>query len=144
MASKKKTLLFDLDGIVTDLTGEILRRINAIYGTEYKNSDINVWEFHKKGSPVFHKEEHRLMAEEIFIRPELTRNLPFIDGSVDALKRLQSTQKYEMAFVSAPYDSNPTWVYDRTLWFKETKINKIVPHLIFTHSKSMVDRRYSY
>lgn len=134
----KKVLLIDFDGVIVDLTGHILNRINDKFNTKYKNSDISVWEFHKHGSPVFKKDEHRQMAEDLFVEQGLTSELPFVDGSLAALEALQKSEKYSIIFVSVPYDLSPTWCYDRTKWFKKSFLKDISRELIYTASKHLI------
>lgn len=134
----KKTLLIDIDGVVADLTGHILNKINQKHDTNYNNSHIVSWAFHSKHSSIFKDEEHRLMANELFESSGLVADLPFIDGALNALNALQKTNRYKMVWATAPYEKAPSWVFDRMNWFQK-HLFQISPYYVFAQNKELID-----
>jgi 5'(3')-deoxyribonucleotidase len=72
----------DIDGVLADQVGAVLKVIEEEYGQKYCKSDINRAHWTFDGMELW-SEIGRLLAD-----PEYTRNLPLIEGSQRGVKQL--------------------------------------------------------
>ena len=72
----------DIDGVLADQVGAVLKVIENEYGLKYSRSDINRAHWCFEGREIW-SEIGRLLAD-----PEYVRNVPLIEGSQNAIRQL--------------------------------------------------------
>ena len=72
----------DIDGVLADQVGAVLKAIEKEYGLKYSKSDINRAHWSFEGREIW-SEIARLLAD-----PEYVRQVPLIEGSQDAIRQL--------------------------------------------------------
>ena len=72
----------DIDGVLADQVGAVLKEIEKYYGQKYSKSDINRAHWSFAGIEIW-TEIARLLAD-----PEYVMNVPLIEGSQKAIKQL--------------------------------------------------------
>jgi len=103
-------ILIDMDEVIADPMGEMIRWYNDQYGSEPdKARMIGSW---VKGFP----EEHQPMIMERIKAPGFFRHLPVMEDAVDVLRRLN--ERYEVFIVSAAMEF-PNSLKDKYDWLME-------------------------
>ncbi|HEX3934444.1 MAG TPA: 5'(3')-deoxyribonucleotidase [Puia sp.] len=103
-------IIIDMDEVIADPMGEMIRWYNDQYGAEPdKSKMVGSW---IKGFP----EEHQPMIMERIKSPGFFRHLPVMEDSVDVLRRLN--ERYEVFIVSAAMEF-PNSLKDKYDWLME-------------------------
>jgi 5'-nucleotidase len=103
-------IIIDMDEVIADPMGEMIRWYNDQYGSEPdKARMIGSW---VKGFP----EEHQPMIMERIKSPGFFRHLPVMEDAVDVLRRLN--ERYEVFIVSAAMEF-PNSLKDKYDWLME-------------------------
>jgi 5'-nucleotidase len=103
-------ILIDMDEVIADPMGEMIRWYNDQYGAEpNKEKMVGSW---VKGFP----EEHQPMIMERLKSPGFFRHLPVMEDAVDVLRRLN--ERYEIFIVSAAMEF-PNSLKDKYEWLME-------------------------
>jgi 5'(3')-deoxyribonucleotidase len=84
-------ILVDVDGVVAD----------CVTAAGFKHEDIT--DYYHAG------------LLEALKTPGIGKRIPLYPGSVLAMERLRA-KGHELVFVTAPFDHNPTWMWDRNEW----------------------------
>lgn len=132
--NKKLKILVDVDGVVCDLVGEVLKRLNNRLGSSFTPEHINKWDFFDKDSGVF-KESELQHIREIFAEEGLTNESPLIKGCKETLEKIAAD--HEIVWLTAPWEDSKTWCYDRTKWIKR-ELGHISKKIIFTWNKEEI------
>ncbi len=82
----------DIDGVLADQVGAVLKVIEKEYGLKFSKSDVDRAHWTFAGRAIW-SEIARLLAD-----PEYTLNLPLIEGSQDGIEHLTG---YDMCVVTA-------------------------------------------
>jgi 5'(3')-deoxyribonucleotidase len=72
----------DIDGVLADQVGAVLKRIEEKYGNKYSKDEVNCAHWSFKGRDIWSE------ITELLTDPEYVRGLSVIDGSQAALKQL--------------------------------------------------------
>jgi len=105
-----KRILIDMDEVIADPMGEMIRWYNDQYGAgPDKDKMVGSW---VKGFP----EEHQPMIMERIKSPGFFRHLPVMEDAVDVLRRLN--ERYEVFIVSAAMEF-PNSLKDKYDWLME-------------------------
>lgn len=107
----KPVILLDIDGVVGDFVGMICKHINRRFNTHYDESSFTSWELRAALAP----------AENEWIGAYLTNHnaaaeIEWYPGAKDFVHELQ--QLGEVLALTAPYQSNTMWPYERQQWCK--------------------------
>jgi 5'(3')-deoxyribonucleotidase len=103
-------ILIDMDEVIADPMGEMIRWYNDKYGAEPDKNKMN-------GSWVMgFPEEHRPMIMNRIKSPGFFRHLPVMEDAVDVLRRLN--ERYEVFIVSAAMEF-PNSLKDKYDWLME-------------------------
>src|SRR3990167_2168837 len=125
-------ILVDIDGVMCDLVGEVLNRLNKRLGTKFKQDKIKEWNFFAPESVIFTEEEMRHI-NEIMKEEGLTNECSLITDAKETLEKLKE-QGHEIIWLTAPWKHSKTWCYDRTLWI-ERELGHISKNTIFAWNK---------
>lgn len=110
------TIGIDCDGVMADLVGKVIERVNTKYGTSFKYEDINTWDVYE---PLcISKAEFYGMANEEGFCASLNV-LPGARAGVDQLRK-----HADVYAVTSPM-SGKYWLHERTMW--------LIEHMGFKH-----------
>lgn len=127
-------ILLDVDGPIADFVGGVLDELKRLTGRDCKHHVVTQYNI-KKALGITDYIWKQII--EHIKSSGFARNLKAHAGAVDAVKAL--AKDHDVYFVTAPWQSSPTWVYDRTEWlvdrFGRTQGRKIVP----TEHKHLID-----
>lgn len=129
--SKKPRLLFDCDGVLSDIVVHFLTTISKETGITHHPSEITDLDILKSigKSHLEHHIEHAVLYDEFCL------SMSVLGKAKSALKKLATYG--EVFVVTAPYHQSP-WMHHREQWLKnKLKIDK--HHIIHTHAKYVVD-----
>ena len=129
---KKKTLLCDIDGILSNLHLAMIRRYNEKFGTSFTEEEIpQLFGDHElltdKISEAGH---HSIFQEEGFFK-----NIPLIKGAKSGLVEL--TEHFNIYIVTAPWRSNPYSFTEKHKWI-EKHFYGLHEKIIFTSCKEPI------
>jgi 5'(3')-deoxyribonucleotidase len=106
-------IAIDMDETIVDLTGPWFRILNEAAFTNYTRDDIDMYDCVEKWKGTLTKE----MVLSPFYREGFWRNLPPLDGAIEAVKFLYS-YGYEIYIVSNPWRS-ATCASEKIQWVNE-------------------------
>ncbi len=89
---QKLKIAVDIDGVLADQVGAVLKVIENEYGLKYRKSDVNCAHWTFSGREIW-SEIARLLAD-----PEYTLSVPLIEGSQKGIKQLAD---YNVCVVTA-------------------------------------------
>jgi 5'-nucleotidase len=121
-------ILVDVDGVVVDTTGEVLRRYNIDYGDSLTNEDVLDWYTHKFVKPQCGKRVYGYYAEK-----DLYDKLEPIEGAVEAISALR--ENHRVIFVTSGFFFGKIKFLKRHGFIDDVKYDK---NLIFAHSKDLI------
>lgn len=122
-------IIIDMDEVIADPMGEMIRWYNDEYGAEPDmNRMIGSW---VKGFP----EEHQPLIMERIKSPGFFRHLPVMEDAVDVLRRLN--EHYELFIVSAAMEF-PNSLKDKYDWLMEHFPFLTWKQIALTGSKDLV------
>jgi len=104
----KKIILCDMDGIIVDFTGEIIRKINKKYNANLRRSDINTWDF-KDCVPKEYGSPWQFANQDGFYE-----NLKPLAGAIAALAQLHDAG-LEIVISTSP-SKNPNSAAEKKRW----------------------------
>ena len=101
----------DVDGVVTDLVGALLKLVHQrtgqllvpeqIHSFDLRNTLGNLW----------------LTAMDILSEPGFARSLTAYPGAIEGVNKLRELGR--VVFVTSPFFRSPTWSNERALWLHE-------------------------
>ena len=121
-------ILVDVDGVVVDTSGEVLRRYNLDFGDKLTNWDIKDWHTHK-----FVKPECGKRIYEYFAQSDLYDRLPLISGAAEVIRELR--QVHRVIFVTSGLFFGKVKFLKRHGLIRDVEYEK---DLIFAHSKDLI------
>lgn len=121
-------ILVDVDGVVVDTSGEVLRRYNLDFGDHLTNWDIKDWYTHKFVKPECGERIYDYYAEE-----DLYDGLSPIDGAVETIETLRRTNR--VTFVTSGFFFSKVRFLKRHGLIKNEKYDD---DLVFCHDKSLI------
>ncbi|RXZ78061.1 5'-3'-deoxyribonucleotidase [Paenibacillaceae bacterium] len=126
----KQRISVDQDQCIADILSVWLYRYNNDYNDNLTSDQITQWNFHELVKPSCSKKIYKYLDD-----PSLFANLPVIEGSQDAIRKL--SESYEIFFVTAPF--NPNNILPKYNWLK--KHFGFIPeeNYVFTRNKSIIN-----
>lgn len=123
---KRKRLILDVDGVVADFTGELLRTVGSSLTVE----DVKVWQ-------VFDllTEGQVEVGEEALATPEWWQNQPVLPGALLAVEHLAS--QYEIFWTTSPWWSCVGWETARRNWLRN-HFDADPRHVVITSYKGII------
>ncbi len=113
----KPIVLCDVDGVIADFTGAVLRLANDVCARRqevprpFTHVDVDQWSF--KDALQLTDTEWRHVVFGIN-EPGFAIGLGSITGSTAAIMQLAKTT--DLYFLTSPWYSSPTWCHERTDW----------------------------
>lgn len=117
-----KTLLLDADDVFVNFVKSFLQVVKDTTGKEFTADQITDFDI-GQSLGLTTDEINAVYAQ---IKPGFCRELEPIQDAIPWIQRLNATCA-DIYIVTSPFNSVPTWTYEREAWIKE--------HLGFHHSK---------
>lgn len=105
----KPVVLIDVDGVLADFTGPILKHANRLTGNTYTEQDIEQYEI----GALYPELEFQELYEPC-VRQGFCLGLESLPGADEALIELR--KRVELIAVTSPWWSSPYWHHERTRW----------------------------
>jgi len=105
----KPRILLDVDGVVGDFTGAVLKLIKQHMGITLRPEQVVDWDIQKL-IPSEHHEHLRFAMNQ----PGFCAGIEPFPEAPEAVKRLQTFG--EVVPVTTPFHTSPTWAYERSFW----------------------------
>jgi 5'-nucleotidase len=128
----RKTIGIDMDGVLADIEDHILQTYQAETGILLTRNDI-------KGKSEEELFPDRAMVMKICNRAGFFRNLPVMEGAVEAVKKLM--EDYEIYIVSAAMEF-PLSLFEKREWLAEHFPFISWKNIIFCGDKRIIDTDY--
>lgn len=127
---RRKPVLIDVDGVVSNFHKKVVSFIEDKFDIKVDESKI-YGDVRNEANGLWDQE-----CEDYIRSPGFSRYLEAWPGSIEAIKKIM--KKKEVMFVTSPYNSSPTWAYDRTMWLKD-HFGITRDDVIFARDKRFVD-----
>lgn len=107
-------VLLDCDGVLADFTSRALDVVADVTGRRYALEQVTAWDFCE--ALGLSRDEARVVKRVIGETRGFAASLAVYPGAVDGVRRLREIA--EVHVVTAPWNSNPTWTYEREWWLR--------------------------
>ncbi len=126
------TIGVDVDGVLGDFVNPVLNAVNELYGSSYKEDDITVFNMEE----IIGKNE-MIAAMDFLEKRNFVLDMPIYEGAVDNINKIRKMfWVNRVVFVTSPFYSYKTWVYERFEWLKKN-FNASKDDVIFTSDKTL-------
>ena len=102
------TISVDVDGVICDLIGSVLRKFNERTGQHIVAEQIRTFDLR-----VVLKDSWTI-AHDILAEPGFARDVKPYPGAINGIEQLRTLGR--VVFVTSPFHSSPTWSYERSQW----------------------------
>ncbi|KAA0210574.1 MAG: hypothetical protein OZ913_00480 [Ignavibacteriaceae bacterium] len=129
-------LLIDMDDVITDFEGEFIEKWKLCYPDKpyVKSGDRRGFSIIRQYPEEFHGFVKRIYHDRNFCR-----NLPPVDGSIEALREIQTMPGIDAFICSSPLFPNFTnSTLDKFIWVKNHLGESWVNRLILTYDKTVI------
>lgn len=140
----RPVVLLDCDGVLADFVGAALELINDQLGKRFTRDDVTGWDF--TASLGLQPDVGAWIKRQIGATKGFASSLDAYPGAVDGVRRL--CEVAEVYVVTAPWNSNATWAFERESWLKhnfgighDRVIHTSAKHLV--HGDILVDDKTS-
>lgn len=110
----KPIVLLDVDGVLADFVGAMLRVVQEVTWREHTPDDVTGYDF-AKSLGLTDREAEEVLYRISCRRKFCARMLP-LDGAREGVARLRSVA--DIYVVTSPWNSNETWMSEREAWLK--------------------------
>jgi len=119
------SLVMDADGVFVDFVGGVLDALEEMSGERMAPEELPDWQ-------IFDRIEARFPGQKKALRdrvvvPGFCESLRPTPGAEEALSRLRAMEekgKIELLIATSPWDTSPTWMYERTKWFEKRGLHR--------------------
>lgn len=116
-------VLLGVDGVLGSFTRSYLDAVYAVTGVGFNESEIDTWEI--KAWPIWATLEDcgvdskaaKRAVDDLVASPGFTDRMAVLPGAQEAVSAMQGAG-VEVFVVTSPWNSSPTWGYDRARWLK--------------------------
>lgn len=126
----KPRVLLDCDGVLAAFVDGWLKLINSQWGTSYTASEVTDWDVCASLGIV--KERRSTAKKLIATSPGFANKLDVLPGAREAVEQLREIA--EIYVVTSPWESHPTWTFDRNAWL-DRHFGIGTSHIIHTSAK---------
>ncbi|MEK6858591.1 MAG: 5'-3'-deoxyribonucleotidase [Nanoarchaeota archaeon] len=127
-------ILVDMDGVVADFERGFLDSYRNAHPNSPFISLVDRTSFYIKDQ---YTKELRGLVEGVYNTPGFYRNLPLIEGSVDALREMV-LGGHTVYICTTPLFSNPTCLQDKFDWMLEHFGKDLTKKMIITEDKTII------
>lgn len=128
------TVLLDVDGVLCDWAGEVLKLAEEIVGHSiqpaYEQGSLSLNYLGLTDKQLSH-------LRNLIAAPNFASNLsPYVNAKAAIYhfrRRLECVY-----FVTAPWGDSPTWCYDRTKWLLKHDLARNAGNIIYTYKKALI------
>ena len=106
----------DVDGVVADFVGTLLKDINHISPHNLSNLDIKHFKMLDKEHSVLTQIQIDY-AKELLNTPGYGQTFSLIENAQKSYAKIQA-RGHQIRWLTSSWSSNPTWEYDRRIWLK--------------------------
>lgn len=130
---KKIELLFDVDGVIANLSQAVVDIVNEYTGRSYTVFDVTSPRF----SDCFEHDtlDVKTIIDEKMSSPGFVYSLQPYDGAIVFIEKMRTLGN--VCFVTSPHLKSETWAYERTKWLKRY-FNASHNDVYFAHDKSRI------
>jgi 5'-nucleotidase len=128
-------ILVDLDGTIAHFDKEFDRILNESYAhlvnipRSGKQVSFNLWEGRTP--------EEQEAIRDVMNRPGFYRHLEPMEGAIEAVKEMEE-EGHEVWFLTAPWNTNPSCLQDKSDWIAEHFGEAHRDKLVFSKDKTIV------
>jgi len=108
MTNHRKVALLDVDGVVADFTGHLLKLVGSVLTTE----DVNVWQVLDLLSSSEKKQANKILNE-----PDFWISQPVLDGAREGVAKLG--EHFDIYWATSPWIGCIGWDDARRGWLKK-------------------------
>jgi len=124
--------LLDVDGVLADFHGGVLKLIKELFGYRLTIEDFKNWDY----TSALESEQQKETLRKEITRPGFLASLEPYPGAEEAVAKLQRLG--EVICVTSPNHAVPTWIPERYWWLEY--LFKIPPkEVILTGKKHLID-----
>lgn len=127
-------VLLDVDGVIADFMGDALEAIRKVSGKTHTREEVTDWDFF--GCLDVSPADKKSVLEYFIKAPGFAYNLEPLPGAVEGVKKIAAIA--DVFFVTSPWRSSPTWVYDRDRWLVKYFGSTLGRKVIHTEHKYLV------
>jgi 5'(3')-deoxyribonucleotidase len=113
----------DVDGVIADFVGPVLRYLSKHLGKQLTEQDITRFDMRA----ILGDSGWKAVSEQLLSKPGHASSLACYPEAPNAINKLREMGR--VVFVTTPYAESPTWSHDRTRWLVEhtgAKLNDVV------------------
>lgn len=111
----KPRVLLDVDGVLADFVGSYLDLLASELGILASREQVIAFDI--GASLGLTREQSSQMKRALGNKAQFARWLEVYPGAVEGVARLQDVA--DVYIVTSPWNSNPTWTFDREQWLRE-------------------------
>ncbi len=111
LRSRPRALL-DCDGVLSDFTSRVVQLINQELGSSFTSTDVTEWDF-ASALGLDEKTKGRI-KRKVGDTSGFAASLRPYPGAVQAVEKIKEIA--DLYIVTSPWNSNPTWTYEREAW----------------------------
>lgn len=111
-------IAIDVDGVLADQLAPTLTSINDVFGVTVQPEEITTWDEDIPGTPTDIKTEIEAALED----PQFVREMPVIEGAVEAVSKLERDSHYIIIATNRPeaiIDATEDWLIGHGIPFDE-------------------------
>lgn len=108
ITTPRPTVLLDVDGVLADFSGELLRWV----GPQYTRAQLTEWDLTK----ALGIENRQHLFDEYASEPGFCESLPVLEGAQDFVEELRKVA--DVVIVTSPYSAARLWTFERLRWLE--------------------------
>lgn len=131
-----KCVLMDVDGVIADFSQAYVNCARKVIDRELGDVDFLLRTDWDIGDALKLTVKEKDKVHSLFDWPGFGLTLKPLSGSIEGVRRIAEIS--DLYFVTAPYETNPTWCYDRRKWLCDKFGDELGKKVIYTKYKYLV------